>query len=108
MANTVSSTPYCTPEILYVVLSALGILSVLGKVSVITITIKVIFVLIWAWFLNFLCESGYSTVSWFLVLLPILFTILIIFIASEVMIYQLNNGNSNVDNISFLPTMPTK
>jgi len=45
---------------------------------------KVIFILIWTWFLNFLCSKGYQSISWFLVLIPYIFIILMMFLAFEV------------------------
>ena len=33
---------------------------------------QVLFTLGWAWFLNYMCRKGWSTVSWLLVIFPIL------------------------------------
>jgi len=74
----------CTPATIYLVL---GILSVLGTMfvdfSVMSVLMKTVFVLIYTWFLNFLCSRGYGGISWFLVLLPFLFIILIFIIGFE-------------------------
>lgn len=45
--------------------------------------IKILFVLIWTWILNIICASGYETVSWVLVLIPIV--LMFIFMALFVM-----------------------
>jgi hypothetical protein len=95
MAALLPSRLYCTPAIIYLVISAITILSAVGTVSVFMILLKIIFVLLWAWFLNFLCDSGYSSVSWFLVFLPIIFTILMIVISFEV-IDLVSKNNTNV------------
>lgn len=95
MAALLPSRNYCTPAIIYLVISAITILSVVGTVSVFMILLKIIFVLLWAWFLNFLCDSGYSSVSWFLVFLPLIFTLLMIVISFEV-IDLLSKNNVNV------------
>jgi len=95
MAALLPSRLYCTPAIIYLVISAITILSAVGTVSVFMILLKIIFVLLWAWFLNFLCDSGYSSVSWFLVFLPLIFTILMIVISFEV-IDLVSKNNTNV------------
>ena len=94
MAALLPSKFYCTPALVYLVLSALTILSVVGTASAFTIVIKIIFVLAWGWFLNYLCESGYSAISWFLVFFPLIFTLLMIFIAFEAVYFaSKNKGN---------------
>ena len=76
----------CTPATIYLVL---GILSVLGTMfvdfSVMSVLMKTVFVLIWTWFLNFLCSRGYGGISWFLVLLPFIFIIVIFLIGMELL-----------------------
>lgn len=76
----------CTPATIYLVL---GILSVLGTMfvdfSIISVLMKTVFVLIWTWFLNFLCSKGYGGISWFLVLLPFIMIIVIIILGIEVL-----------------------
>ena len=51
------------------------------NVSYVFIT-KSIYILVWTWILNKLCSSGYSTVSWLLVLFPfiLMFTLIGMFI----------------------------
>jgi len=90
----------CTPARIYFVMSFLSliIMSVqnlgnvktycvgnyikpVDNVSYVFIT-KSIYILIWTWILNKLCSSGYSTVSWLLVLFPfiLMFTLIGMFI----------------------------
>jgi hypothetical protein len=101
MAASVPSKYYCTPAIIYLVISAITILTTIGTVSSFTIVLKIIFVLLWAWFLNFLCDSGYSSVSWFLVFLPLIFTLLMIAITFEV----INLLGQNKINVTLPPMM---
>jgi hypothetical protein len=69
----------CTPALLYLILGILSLfILILSKVGIMSIFIKVLFIVVWTFFLNFLCKSGYETISWIFVLLP--FIILIIFI----------------------------
>lgn len=69
----------CAPALLYLILGILSIFILIQKnVDSTSIFIKLFFVIIWTWFLNFLCKNGYETISWILVLLP--FVLLIIFL----------------------------
>ena len=81
----------CPPAMLYLVLSVISFLGILMqncqdpkkyKVGFYKVDIpchnaiffiaKAIYILVWTWILQFLCKKGYKTVSWFLVLLPII------------------------------------
>ena len=86
----------CTPAYLYLVISAITVLVIalqnfgnnnvycLGSMycevnNKMTIFImKVIYILLWTWFLNFLCSQGLETVSWVLVLIPYVLMFLLI------------------------------
>lgn len=77
-------TKLCTPAMLYLVLSVIAILmAIMKRASMMTIVVKTLFVLLWTWFLNFLCSKGYSGISWFLVLLPFVFLVLAVFCAID-------------------------
>jgi len=63
----------CMPAKVYLVLSAISL--VIGLVSqfhIIAILTKLFFILLWTWVLNWLCSKGLKTLSWILVLLPII------------------------------------
>ena len=76
----------CTPAMLYLILSILAILgAMVNDFSIMTILGKTIFVLIWTWFLNFLCSKGYGGISWFLVLLPFIFIIIVLLLGLELL-----------------------
>jgi len=62
---------YCTPAQLYLILGVIGIVSALfNKFSIETLLTKALFLVIWAWVLNWLCSKGFKAISWILVLLP--------------------------------------
>jgi hypothetical protein len=42
--------------------------------------VQVVFIVVWTWFLSFLCNKGFSNLSWFLVLLPWLLMFLAFFV----------------------------
>jgi hypothetical protein len=40
--------------------------------------VKIVYVVLWTWILQYLCSSGHTNVSWFLVLLPYIFMFILI------------------------------
>lgn len=94
-----SSLKLCAPSKLYLIISII-VLFVMGMQNIgntdiycignyycdvystkILFVIKIIYVLFWTWILNLICNSGFSGVSWFLVLFPfiLLFLLIILF-----------------------------
>lgn len=71
----------CAPAIVYVILVIVGILAqIMGGMATFFGTIGTVFVaIIWTWLLNFICKSGYIGISWVLVFLPIILSILAFF-----------------------------
>lgn len=86
----------CTPAMIYLVISMFALLMIafqnLGNFNVYCVgyykcedvntsfmfLLKFLYIVLWTWILNLICESGNTTISWFLVLLPIvLFFVLI-------------------------------
>jgi hypothetical protein len=61
----------CTPAKIYFGIAVIAtIFSLLNGASVITEFWKIVFAFIWTFLLGWLCKKGYSSISWFLVLLP--------------------------------------
>jgi len=60
----------CTPALIYLVIAIIGIIMAVKRTGIMSGVVSLIFVLIWTWFLNFLCKKGYNLVSWFLLFLP--------------------------------------
>jgi uncharacterized RDD family membrane protein YckC len=47
--------------------------------------VKIVFVVAWTWFLDILCCRGYENLSWFILLLPYIFLLIVMmFVASEI------------------------
>jgi fatty acid desaturase len=75
----------CPPAMLYLILGILGIIAMLTQqFRAMTLILKIVFILIWTWFLNLLCSAGYSAVSWFLVILPFVLFIVLLFFMKDV------------------------
>lgn len=86
----------CTPALVYFIISVLGlgisIIQNLGNSSHYTLgsfscnvpstllvfISKVIYILFWTWILNLICKDGYTNISWFLVLFPIIFLFILL------------------------------
>jgi hypothetical protein len=80
----------CTPALVYFVISMIGIAVAvvqnlgndrqytLGSFScevpstILVFVVKVIYILFWTWILNLICKDGYTNISWFLVLFPLI------------------------------------
>lgn len=107
---SMSISSLCTPAVIYVVISVITlIIGAFYKFQPLTLIVKVFFVMLWTWFLNFLCNKGYTGISWFLVLLPFIILLVSIVILFEVTMrtvakgktmptYGNNNGNNNNGN----------
>lgn len=109
----------CPPAALYLVLSSLSFLGILfqncsdstkyiiGDMMVDApchnawfFVGKLFYILIWTWLLNMLCQKGFGSVSWFLVLLPFIAMFMILGMVMIVLMKQKKEGfkeGSDVD-----------
>jgi hypothetical protein len=61
----------CTPAFVYFVIGIISILfAIVYGFGLFAILAKVILILVWTWFLNYLCVKNLVGLSWFLVILP--------------------------------------
>jgi hypothetical protein len=61
----------CTPAKIYFGIAVVAmIFSLLNGASVMAEFWKIVFAFIWTFVLGWLCKKGYTSISWFLVLLP--------------------------------------
>jgi len=61
----------CDPAMVYFGLTCVSILfGLMGNISSRSLVAKGIYAIIWTYILNFLCDKGYKTLSWVLVILP--------------------------------------
>lgn len=75
----------CTPAKIYFAIAVIAsIFALLGGVSFMVAFIKLIFAFIWTFVLGWLCDKGYTSISWFLVLLPYIIILLAMFKIYEV------------------------
>lgn len=86
----------CTPSYVYLVVSLIALVVIavqnfgntdrycVGHYScqvsstIFIFIIKLLYILFWTWVLNLICNAGYSGISWFLVLLPLIVFFLLI------------------------------
>ena len=84
----------CTPAFVYFVLGMISILVAVGHgLGLFSILAQIILILIWTWFLNFLCVKGLKGLSWFLVILPYLFILVAMLFAVDI----IRNGGGGGD-----------
>ena len=80
---------YCTPAQLYLVLGAIGIImGFFTNYSIETLLTKSLFLVLWAWILNWLCSKGFKAISWILVLLPFIMMFFTYFFIKDVMVKE--------------------
>jgi hypothetical protein len=61
----------CLPAKIYLILAITGMIaSVYHKISTLNLIFSALFVVVWTNVLNWICNSGYTIVSWVLLLLP--------------------------------------
>lgn len=75
----------CLPSLIYFILAIVQIAAsiLFGMATVSTFISGIIILVLWTWLLNYICKAGYEVLSWILVFVPILFTILaILFLAN--------------------------
>ena len=73
----------CNPALLYFILAVMSILAlIIHKTSATVIVGKIIGILLWTWFLNYVCGKGFTNVSWGLVIAP--YVIIFIALASGI------------------------
>ncbi len=61
----------CTPALIYFVLAIISLLfMIVNKTSATVVMGQFVFVVLWTWFLNFVCDKGFTNVSLALVISP--------------------------------------
>jgi hypothetical protein len=94
------TTRWCTPASLYFAISMISLIIVaaqnltgsntvmrIGSVQtnvpnvLFIMVLKFLFIIFWTWVLNLICKDGYSTVSWIIVLVPLLMSVAIMIFA---------------------------
>jgi hypothetical protein len=73
----------CPPAMVYLFIAILALILNL-KFSIMSVIIHIFFIAAWTFILNWICSKGYVWISWVLVLLPYIFTGLIVLIAAEI------------------------
>jgi hypothetical protein len=83
----------CTPAMLYFVISVFSIIVALfNGMKLMAVGVNAIFVIIYTFFLNFLCQKGFKSVSWFLVLLPYILMLAVFLMA----FFKIKEGAENM------------
>ena len=95
----------CSPSLLYLAISLilffLWVFSYQGKLSwlLANSAITLLFIAFWTWVLDLICKAGYKTVSWILVLIPIILFVLSFFIDLMALVYGRSSFVSSSSSI---------
>jgi hypothetical protein len=75
--STSYMSSYCTPAQIYLVFGIILMIvtSIKTKPSILSVIIHSLYIIFWTLLLNFICSKGYVGVSWFLLLLPVIFIV---------------------------------
>ncbi len=81
----------CTPAKIYFAIAVVAsIIALFSGVKIMSVAIKLVFAFFWTFVLGWLCDKGFKTLSWFLVLLPYIIIALTMF-----GIYKVSNEQKN-------------
>ena len=70
----------CTPAKIYFAIEVVAsIIALFNGVGIFAVAVKLIFAFVWTFVLSWLCDKGYKSISWFLVLLPYIIIVLAMF-----------------------------
>jgi hypothetical protein len=70
----------CTPAKIYFAIAVIAsVFALFSGASVMMAFWQILFAFIWTYVLGWLCEKGYTSISWFLVLLPYIIMLLAMF-----------------------------
>lgn len=70
----------CTPAKVYFIISIVScVVALFNGLNYMTVLFNVIIAFVWTAVLGWICQNGYSNVSWFLVALPYIIMILMFF-----------------------------
>ncbi len=110
---------YCTPALIYLGISFIAILLIVIQnilnteenqlcigVHKCTMThkifvfiFKIVYMLFWAWLLNFLCKKGLKKLAWFILLIP--FLLIAVIIGSMILFINHNNAKTDNHNVEY-------
>jgi hypothetical protein len=84
----------CTPAKIYFAIAVISsVIALINRVKIIAVFFKLIFAFIWTFILAWLCDKGYKSLSWFLVLLPY-----VVIALAALGIYHLSNEHKKLMN----------
>jgi len=70
----------CTPAKIYFAIAVIAtVFALFSGASIMFAFFKLVFAFIWTFVLGWLCDKGYTSISWFLVLLPYIIILLAMF-----------------------------
>jgi hypothetical protein len=78
----------CMPAKIYFAIAVIAsVIALFSGLGIMMVAMKLVFAFIWTFVLGWLCDQGFKSLSWFLVLLPYIFIALAMF-----GVYQMTRG----------------
>jgi hypothetical protein len=90
----------CTPAFVYFVLGVFSILvAFMFDFGFFSLLAKFIMILVWTWFLNYLCIKNLVGLSWFLVILPFVVLLVSVLLAMDAMEMKKKSHQKSVQQV---------
>jgi phosphotransferase system glucose/maltose/N-acetylglucosamine-specific IIC component len=71
--NNKNKTKLCKPSLIYIIVAIIAIIAKLTTgILLVDLILIILYNIMWVVLLNWLCQKGYSSFSWVLVIIPIL------------------------------------
>jgi uncharacterized membrane protein YhaH (DUF805 family) len=68
----------CTPAQLYIILTVIAIIALAVKKQFMSIPYNLLFALVYTFLLNWLCDKGWTNMSWILVIVPFVAMLIVV------------------------------
>jgi len=66
----------CAPALVYLILSVIvTVLESTISFNIVIILINILFIGLWTFVLNWICSTGYSIISWVMIIVPIIIAV---------------------------------
>lgn len=86
----------CTPAKLYGIISLVSIAGFLYNQNVMPALGQAMFSVIWIFVLNWICSEGWTGLSWFLVIVPIIFGVILFMAGASIALAEIAHAEARM------------